>query len=199
MISWEISQNFHNRFYSELLWTVCSDDFSKIYGIWGKYEETGTCRCFDQYQFRKFYSSQEFIHSYFKTFRKSHSKTPSKGFCFGKLGDQPQAQIPRQVFRVNFGKFLRTSFYKSSHWRCSVKKHVLNNFTNFTGKHMPWSLFLIKLQAHVIKKRLQRRCFAVKFAKFLRAPILKNFCERLLLFLKAHSQVRDNFWHLKAL
>ena len=80
-----------------------------------------------------------------------------------------------------------------------MKKHVLNNFTNFTGKHMPWSLFLIKLQAHVIKKRLQRRCFAVKFAKFLRTPILKNFCERLLLFLKAHSQVRDNFWQLKAL
>ena len=33
------------------------------------------------------HNSQEFIHSYFKTFRKSHSKTPSKGFCFGKLGD----------------------------------------------------------------------------------------------------------------
>ena len=32
-----------------------------------------------------------------------------------------------------------------------------------------------------IKKRLQHRCFPVKFAKFLRTPILKNFCERLLL------------------
>ena len=32
-----------------------------------------------------------------------------------------------------------------------------------------------------IKKRLQHGCFPVKFAKFLRAPILKNIYERLLL------------------
>ena len=37
---------------------------------------------------------------------------------------------------------------------------VLKNFTNFTGKHLCWSLFLMKLQA---------------------TPILKNICERLLL------------------
>ena len=30
---------------------------------------------------------------------------------------------------------------------------------------------------NVIKKRLQYRCFPVKFAKFLRATILKNNCE----------------------
>ena len=33
----------------------------------------------------------------------------------------------------------------------------------------------------VIKKRLQRRCFPVNIAKFLRTPILKNICERLIL------------------
>ena len=32
-----------------------------------------------------------------------------------------------------------------------------------------------------IKKRLQRRCFHVIIARFLRVPILKNICERLLL------------------
>ena len=32
-----------------------------------------------------------------------------------------------------------------------------------------------------IKKRLQPRCFPVKFAKFLRTPILKGIFERLLL------------------
>ena len=32
-----------------------------------------------------------------------------------------------------------------------------------------------------IKKRLQCRCFPENIAKFLRTPILKNFCERLLL------------------
>ena len=32
-----------------------------------------------------------------------------------------------------------------------------------------------------IKKRLRRRCFPVKFANFLRTPIIKNICERQLL------------------
>ena len=31
-----------------------------------------------------------------------------------------------------------------------------------------------------IKKRLQHKCFPVKFARFLRTPILKNLYERLL-------------------
>ena len=33
---------------------------------------------------------------------------------------------------------------------------------------------------HFTKKRLEHRCFPVKFAKFLRTPILKNSCELLL-------------------
>ena len=38
------------------------------------------------------------------------------------------------------------------------------------------------LQAwNFIKKGLQHWCFHVKFAKFLRTPILKNICQRLLL------------------
>ena len=44
------------------------------------------------------------------------------------------------------------------------------------------SLFnkVASLQAcNFIKKRLQHRCFLVNFAKILRAPILKNICERL--------------------
>ena len=32
-----------------------------------------------------------------------------------------------------------------------------------------------------IKKRLQQKCFPVKFKKFLRTPILKNICKRLFL------------------
>ena len=38
------------------------------------------------------------------------------------------------------------------------------------------SLFLIKLQA-----LLQHKCFSVKVPKFLRTPVLKNICQRLLL------------------
>ena len=32
-----------------------------------------------------------------------------------------------------------------------------------------------------IQKRLQHKCFPIKILKFIRAPILKNICERLLL------------------
>ena len=34
-----------------------------------------------------------------------------------------------------------------------------------------------------IKKRLQHGCFPLNIAKFLRTPILKNICERLLFYL----------------
>ena len=33
-----------------------------------------------------------------------------------------------------------------------------------------------------IKKRLQRRCFPVKFVEFLRTPILEDICKRLVLY-----------------
>ena len=60
-------------------------------------------------------------------------------------------------------------FWKNaaSHLRCSIKSCSFKNFSIFTGrvgKHLCWSLFSIQI-----------------IAKFLRAPILKNICERLLL------------------
>ena len=50
---------------------------------------------------------------------------------------------------------------------------VLKNFANFTGKHLLESLFIkaAGLKAcNFNKKRLQHRCFPVKFAKCLRTP-----------------------------
>ena len=52
------------------------------------------------------------------------------------------------------------------------KKDVLINFVNFTGKHLYWSLILIKLQAQV------------KFAKLLRTPFFIEHLRWFLLFLK---------------
>ena len=58
-------------------------------------------------------------------------------------------------------------------------------FAIFTRKHQCWCLFLKIVSGlkagSIIEKRLQRRCFSVNIAKYLRTPILKNFCERLLL------------------
>ena len=50
--------------------------------------------------------------------------------------------------KVNF-KVLNDTHVKtkSSQQRCSMKKAVLKNFAIFTGKHLCWSLFLIKLLA----------------------------------------------------
>ena len=67
---------------------------------------------------------------------------------------------------------------RGSHWRCSVK-NVLKNFANFTGKHLCWSLNSLNKVSGLkewkfIKKRLQHRCFPVKFEKFLGTPFLQN-------------------------
>ena len=56
------------------------------------------------------------------------------------------------------------------------KKAVFKFFAKFTGKHLCWSLFLLKLQAQAhnfIKKILQHRCFPVNIVKFLRTFLRK--------------------------
>ena len=74
---------------------------------------------------------------------------------------------------------------KSSHWRCSMKKDVLINFTIFTGKHLFQSFFFDKIAglrpATLFKKRLWYRCFPVNFAKYLITPFSQNTSGRLLL------------------
>ena len=86
--------------------------------------------------------------------------------------------------------FCLLSLLKCSHLRGRsgqplefCKKANLKNFAILTEKHLCWSLFLIKLQAvcNFIKKRLQHKWLFVNIAKFVRSPILKNICERLLL------------------
>ena len=48
-------------------------------------------------------------------------------------------------------------------------------FANFTGKHLNWSLFLIKLKtwrsATLLKKELRQSCFPINIAKFLRTVL----------------------------
>ena len=81
--------------------------------------------------------------------------------------------------------------YRICHLRCFVKKTVLRNFAIFIGKNLRWSLFLNKVSVgavcNFIKKRLQDSCFRVTIAKFVRTPILKNICKRLLLQVVLYS------------
>ena len=61
---------------------------------------------------------------------------------------------------------------------------VIKIFCNIYRKHLCWSFFLIKLQASkFIEKRFQHGCFPLHVKKFLRAPILKNIREWLLLII----------------
>ena len=66
--------------------------------------------------------------------------------------------------------------------RCSIKKLLFKNLAIFTGKHLCWSLFFNEnagLQScNFFKKRLKHRRFPVNNAKFLRALVLINICER---------------------
>ena len=57
--------------------------------------------------------------------------------------------------------------YRSSRAKMFWKIGALKNFMIFTGKHLCWSLFLLKF----IQNRLQRRCFPVNFAEVLRIAI----------------------------
>ena len=87
------------------------------------------------------------------------------------------------------------------------KKGVLKNVAIFTGKYLCWSLFAGLQVCNFIKKRLQRWCFPVNTANFLRTPILKNICERLLLTLwkridthswRLNNSSKKNFNHWKS-
>ena len=89
-------------------------------------------------------------------------------------------------------------FHRDSSSRSQMffKIGVLKNFPNFTGKHLCWSLFFIRVQ--FIKKGLQDSYFPVNIAKFLRAAFLWNtsrgcFCRDafvLLLFITFISLVK---------
>ena len=61
---------------------------------------------------------------------------------------------------------------------CCIKVDVFKKFAKFAGKHLSQSLSINKVaglrSATLWKKRLQRRCFPVNFAKVLRTPFLQN-------------------------
>ena len=86
------------------------------------------------------------------------------------------ARCDQVIFKISFIYFFSISTFRSSRSQMFFKVGVHKNVANFTEKHLCWSLFVIKLQAfrpgcNLIKKRLQHRCFSVKFGKFLRTSI----------------------------
>ena len=80
--------------------------------------------------------------------------------------------------------------FKSSHRRCSVRKVKFCKFHRKTPVLECLVNKVVSLQnCSFIKKKLQHSCFPLKFAKFLRTPILKSICEKLLLQFLSHGSM----------
>ena len=95
-----------------------------------------------------------------------------------------------------------SAVFRSSHWRCYVRKGVIRNFAKFTGKHKCQSLFLITLQARpatLLKKRLAH-VFSCEFCEISKNTFFTEISGRLLLcfdfdtslWFSCHSTLKKN-------
>ena len=84
--------------------------------------------------------------------------------------------------------------WKFIHWWCFLNKFFCKTLLLFTGKHLCWSLFLIKLQASRLATLLKRDSYTGVFLwilQTLRTPILKNIYGQLLLIVVIYC--RENW------
>ena len=79
--------------------------------------------------------------------------------------------FPLIYIRTLFFLYATTFAWRSSRLQMFFKLGALKISANFTKSTCVKRLFLTKLQASP-KKRLQYRCVSVKFAKFLRIPLV---------------------------
>ena len=103
--------------------------------------------------------------------------------------------MTRVSFRHTMNHRDLLNLFRSSHRKCSVKK-VFLKFREFHRKTAVLeSLFnnvkKIKYTITNILKRYSNTCFLMKLAKFLRTPILKTICERLLLFASPQNTIKS--------
>ena len=106
------------------------------------------------------------------------------------------------MFSFEFAKFFRTSFSENAFKRLPLKlcsdilqNSALKNFASFTGKHMCWSLFLIKVQtwrhANLLKRNSNTPRFCpVKIEKLLRTTFKNNLRWLLLIFIDCCSKLK---------
>ena len=110
--------------------------------------------------------------------RSSHPEVfCQKKRCSKNLATFTAKHLFRSLF-LNKVASWKPETFRSSYWRCSVKKGALKNFANFTRNNLCWSLFLVKLDSWCLQlnqRRLRHTCFPVKFA-----IILKKICACLL-------------------
>ena len=91
----------------------------------------------------------------------------------GKNVEQGVVVIVLLLFLIY--KVMHLRYYRSSHWRCSVKKVFLKISKNSRKNTCA--------RVSLSKRRHEHSSFLVNFAKFLRTPFLQSISGRLLLFL----------------
>ena len=103
--------------------------------------------------------------------------------------------VSKWIQRMHWGRWVSIMSVQKQSPEVFCKKGAFKNSANFTGKHLCWSPFL----------NSNTSCFPVKFEKFLRTPILKNICKRLLLSVLKLKQLQilfnnvGSFIHYKTL
>ena len=92
-----------------------------------------------------------------------------------------------QYLPANLAKVFWDRLFKNSHRLFSIRNKTLKNFIKFTRKHLCRNVFFNEvkrvffLKKKKRKKILRRECFPANLVKYLRALILYNICQRLLL------------------
>ena len=115
------------------------------------------------------------------------SQNSQENTCAREPATLLKKSLWHRCFPVNFTKFLRTFFYRTSPVAASELYRSLWTvlWTMLTMLTILWTMLK---SATFLKKRLWHRCFPVSFAKFLRTPFLQNTSGWLLL------QMFINIW-----
>ena len=94
--------------------------------------------------YRKGYSTQTALISMLEKWKLS---IDNEGFAGGVLMDLSKVFDTTNHQLTNRQLWIQQTGFRSSRSQTFFKIGVLKNFANFTGKHLCWSLFLIKWQA----------------------------------------------------
>ena len=89
-----------------------------------------------------------------------------------------------EIFVCNWSYFMWTTDHSEATTGGVLQKKMFWKIWKILWENTCVGVFLLTRENIIkkyIKNRLQHRCFLVEFAKFLRTPIPKNICERLLL------------------
>ena len=143
--------------------------FSGLIMVFSKFSQLDITACIKSCVYNNF-NLRYFMSSIIERLQKS----------FSFINSSVQIQLELEILGNS------STIFRSSLRRYSIKKLFLKIFVIFTGKHLCCGLFLIKVAgllkaSNCIKKGLQHRYFLVNIGKFIRTPILKKICERLLL------------------